>query len=185
NQEHTEPMVQIIIGKTSVIIDPLACIAVETDDRLISAVSLEICTMELQSVMGGDPHILVGLLHHPVMPFMHDREIASPVHAGHLHRPFCLRVIPHHRPSVEICGPAGFRRLEHAQKRRCSFQLSAHFSSPAFLECPICFSSLLSSCCSSGPSALMPCRYFLPPSVSGAALRGSGLSCLPRSCTVS
>ena len=80
-EQHPETVVEIVIGKTAVIIYSLTRVPVETDHRLISAVALKICTVQLQTVMGSDPYILMGLFHHPVMALMHEREVFFPVYA--------------------------------------------------------------------------------------------------------
>ena len=122
NQQHPESMFQIIIGKTAVVIQTFAGIAMETDDCLCPSITFEIGAVEFQSVSGTDPYLLMRLFHHPGASLVHNGKILFPVHAGHLHGTFCLGIIAFHGPSVKICGAGCFCRRQNSQKSCCSFQ---------------------------------------------------------------
>ena len=152
DQQHPETMFQIVIGKAAVIIQSFAGISVKTDHRFRTFVPFEIRTVQLQAVPGSDPHILVGLFHHPFPSFPHQRYVLFPVYAGHLHGPFHFCIVPFHGPAVKICGAAGFRRCRRAQKQGGSFQQFTHFLFTSF-------------CCRSVLSVSALCQCCLPPSV--------------------
>ena len=122
NEEHPEAVIQIVIRKTSIVVQPLAGVPVETDDSLCPPVPRKICTVQLQPVLGPDPHVLVGLRHHPVAALMHEGKMALPVHAGHLYGALHLCVVSLHGPSVEVSCPAGFRRGRGPQEQGRPFQ---------------------------------------------------------------
>ena len=120
DEQHPEPVLQIIMGKAAIVIQPFARIPVETDHCLASLIAFEICTVELQAVVGGDPHILMRLLHHPFPALFHHGNVFLPVHAGHLHRAFCLRVIADHGPPVKVGAARRLRCCRRSEKRcRC------------------------------------------------------------------